>query len=462
MHSLSWGIFKSAATKNIRKAKNGIFLSYSIVGVGAGISCVVAISACVRYFSESYRATVVGSLSTGGNLGPILFTFAYQHWFYGDGSYEGQKLKEYFLFVAISCAACNFFMLLSNAATEVYVQQVNDTGNGVCSGVCEFFKNREMQSADQSTQPVFVAPSPSVREYSSMSYTNCVKNMGIDFHSKQIDDEDTVCHQQKRLRTLSSNSLTDPIQYVVESELENTDFDNRLPEPSQHQVLLSARFHFILWPSFMLLGLKSMNLGNLTSYLESFGQQQYILWLPYVSPAIAIVWKAVLGLASDWLLNIVPRIWFLIPAAAMFTMGYILALLWLDHLPCLLIVTVLWTCGADFMPGIAPAIMLEDFGMQTFSGNVGLMYAGCSVTAFFSQLCFGAFYDIYVEDGQTVCYGTICYRWSFMVSLALSVTCVTLLTLYARFYTETTNNKNENYKDHFVREIETEDVSSIQ
>ena len=420
---------------------------------------VVAISACVRYFSESYRATIVGCLSTGANMGPILFTFVYEQWFYGDGTYEGQKLKEYFLFVAISCAVCNFFALLSMAAMEVCVHQLNDNSMGMCGGVCQFFKNRRRQDIDQ-TQPILAPSSSSALEYSSMGSCNSSENTRCDLPNKQTEDEQTSCHQRKHSHSsLSSSTLTDPIQYVVQSETENPNFRTRSSEPTQRQVLLSARFHLILWPSFILQGLKSMNLGNLTSYLESFGQQQYILWLPYVSPAIAIVWKAVLGLASDRLLNIVPRIWFLIPAATMFTMGYILALLWLDHLPCLLIVIVLWTCGADVMPGIASAIILEDFGMHTFSTNVGLMYAGLALTSFLSQLWFGAFYDLYVEDGQTICYGMTCYRWSFVVSLALSLTCVALLALYARFYTKRTNNKDVNYTEHLDNERETRDMS---
>ena len=394
---------------------------------------------------------MVGGLSTGANLGPILFTFVYNQCFYGDGTYEDQKLTEYFLFVAFSSTVCNIFALLSIAVLEVFVQR-NHISIEVCGGVCEFFQN-------QIRQPILVAPTSSVRRYSSTGSTNCDEIMHIDLPGKQTEDEQTVCHKKKRSHSLCSNTSTDAIQYVVKSETENTDFGTRPSELTQRQVLLNARLHFILWPSLMLQGLKGMNLGNLASYLESFGQQQYILWLPYVSPAIAIVWKAVLGLASDRLLNIVPRIWFLIPAATMFTMGYILALLWLDHLPCLLVVTVLWTCGADVVPGIAPAIMLEDFGMHTFSCNVGLMYAGSAVTTFLSQLWFGAFYDLYVEDGQTICYGMICYRWSFMVSLVLSVTCVTLLALYTRLDKKTTNNKNEN---HTEKKRERNDVSIVR
>ena len=421
----------------------------------------MAISACVRYFSESYRATVVGGLSAGANLGPILFTFVYEQWFYGDGTYEGQKLTGYFLFVAFSCAVCNIFALLSVAVMEASVQQTNYNCIEVCSGVCKFFQNRRGQPVDQS-RPILGSPSSAVREYSSTGSTNCVEIMRIDLPSKQNEDEQTLCHQQKHSHSLTSTALASSIQYVVESETEDPHFGTRISEPTQRQVLLSARFHLILWPSFMLQGLKGMNLGNLTSYLESFGQQQYILWLPYLSPAIAIVWKAVLGLASDRLLNIVPRIWFLIPAAAMFTMGYILALLWLDHLPCLLIVTVLWTCGVDVMPGIAPAIMLEDFGLHTFSCNVGLMYAGSAVTTFLSQLWFGAFYDLYVEDGGTICYGMICYRWSFILSLALSLTCVTLLALYTRLYKKATNNTNKNHVEQLERRKETENVLTTQ
>ena len=159
-----------------------------------------------------------------------MFTFVYEQWFYGDGTFDGQKLKEYFLFVAISCTVCNFLAILSIAAIDVYVQQANDRSIGQCSIMSEFFKMRRRQSVEQ-RQPILSASS-SVREYSNMGSTDCTENMPIDLPSKQIGDEETFRHQQKGIYSLSLTTLTGPIQRVVESETENPNFVTPPSEPT--------------------------------------------------------------------------------------------------------------------------------------------------------------------------------------------------------------------------------------
>ena len=181
----------------------------------------------------------MGGLTTAGNLSPLIYTACYNTWFIGDGSYENQNIRGYFLFLTIS-------IFVSHSL-----------------GIYTF--GLELVSEDTPTEK-----------------SSLIKNGPLDQNEHNLSNAHgnvEVSASDVGAKVVATQGLT-PVNAKVDTRSkyntgessDGTCKANDVPEPSSEpysalKMVRSARFQLIMWPGMFLLALKYIVLNNLNAML---------------------------------------------------------------------------------------------------------------------------------------------------------------------------------------------------
>ena len=198
------------------------------------------------------------------------------------------------------------------------------------------------------------------------------------------------------------------------------------------QLLRNKTYHYLIWPVVIMIAFEPVNVGNLTTYLYSFGLEEYQTTLPYVSPGLSFVLKLLVGWMSDLWLHRIHRIWYVLFASCFKIFTYLLGMFLIDRLVVLVLDLVLWDVSVVFVICNMPALIAEEFGAKRFATTWGLSYFATALLVFALENAFGILYDLYTIEGDTVCYGLMCFAWSFVIGIALSIVAVCCNVMYIR------------------------------
>ncbi len=236
----------------------------------------------------------------------------------------------------------------------------------------------------------------------------------------------------------ATSSSGDELAQVEETEVPGPqDFTFR-------QVMSSPRLHLLVWPCGIILGLKTSLCGNLFMYLNAFSMNQYLTSLPYLSSAASLLGCPIFGWCSDRLMQVFPRVGYILFAIIFHLAALIVALLIFDFLAIMIVCLLVWTLATDMVETNGPAILLDEFGVKTFTASFGLIYAVSSMVTVASQLWMGMLYEMLGDYGSHTCYGLTCFTWNFTLCTFIAILALILFVIYLRI--TRTERKHFKYK----------------
>ena len=262
----------------------------------------------LRNFSERYRGRVTSILVSGFSLG-VLFYYSIYNNFFIDGHIDdpvNQNLSGYFLFTALFSGSINII----SPFVYGYYPEVEDSDGG---------ETEDLLSDKNDSSNV-----------KSVSISLDMNRFSLQGKSKMEEDES---NQDSNLWQL----VTNPV------------------------------YHMLVWPAAIIMSLETVNVGNLTTYLYSFHQEEYVTTLPYVTPTISLLLKFPLGWLSDILLDHhISRTWWILMANILKLIAFILGVFFLDKIWILTLDLILWDIATVLTLVNMPAIFVQEFGNKTF------------------------------------------------------------------------------------------------
>lgn len=69
--------------------------------MGLAFGNVRGLSAIMRLFNKRHTTSIIGSMCTATSVGPLIYIVIYNTFFLGVGSYDGQDIRGYFLFLLV-------------------------------------------------------------------------------------------------------------------------------------------------------------------------------------------------------------------------------------------------------------------------------------------------------------------------------------------------------------------------
>ena len=335
-------------------------------GCGCGISYLVAIATTVRNFNDRVRCTVVGVLSSATSVGPILAIFIYDTFFLGVSVYDNLSQDIEGYFLTLSL--CFLFANLLSVITYGHYPPPEKTSDA------------ESDSDSERT--------PMLKE--SPGGVNNNKEGGGQLEQMKLEEQ----------------------------------------EQSLREIVCNPRFHLILWPAVIILGVGPMDVNNLTTMLLSYGLERYSTSFPYLCSIVGFSGKLFMGGVSDLVVRYFPRSGFVVVAAACSCVTFFLSALWLQHVTVVVINIVVINLAAVVIWCIGPSILIEEFGEKTFVRDWGFVQLGYGLSSFLLQYLFGVLYDLNVEEDSGTCYGEMCFLWIFIVSATLCGLATLLSAIY--------------------------------
>ena len=70
---------------------------------------------------------------------------------------------------------------------------------------------------------------------------------------------------------------------------------------------------------------------------------------------------------------------------------------------------------------VAPILLVREFGLATFTRNIGLLQVGWAISSYLLELIFGLLYDSHVSEGSYTCYGLGCFTEMFIIAAILNI-----------------------------------------
>merc|ERR1712178_166952 len=122
-----------------------------------------------------------------------------------------------------------------------------------------------------------------------------------------------------------------------------------------------------------------MMIGNLSTFLYSLDMEEYMISLPYFSPAVSIVANLSIGFLSDRVAHVFPRYWFVVIVFIGNIFCYCLAIFYLDNLYVMILNLTFWNLGGSVINCCMGSLLIIEFGLRSFSRLWGLMFFGTSV-----------------------------------------------------------------------------------
>ncbi|ETL39064.1 hypothetical protein L916_09530 [Phytophthora nicotianae] len=212
----------------------------------------------------------------------------------------------------------------------------------------------------------------------------------------------------------------------MESSGENGSLDIEKPDDITGVALLTdMRFWMLFTPVMIVIGAGLLVMSNVSFIVESLGGplQQVPLMVALFS-IVNTIGRLVTGALSDLLLTKYPRAYFATLSAVLTVVTQVV---FLSVPPSWLVLPVAMAGFAEgVMFGTFPVIIREEFGLQHFGKNFGLVsIANCiGYPLFFSPLASYVYQHSAATrtvNGVEKCFGTQCFAPVFFVAIALSV-----------------------------------------
>ncbi|KAI9987845.1 hypothetical protein PInf_023954 [Phytophthora infestans] len=221
----------------------------------------------------------------------------------------------------------------------------------------------------------------------------------------------------------------------------NGSADSQTPDDITGVALLTdMRFWMLFIPVMIVIGAGLLVMSNVSFIVESLGGPLH--QVPFMVALFSIVntlGRLVTGAVSDHLLAKYPRAYF---AALSVVLTAVTQVVFLSVSPTWLVLPVAMAGFSEgVMFGTFPVVVREEFGLQHFGKNFGLIsIANCvGYPLFFSPLASYVYQHptaTRTVDGVEKCFGTQCFAPVFVVAIALSVVafvcCVQLARLQRR------------------------------
>ncbi|XP_064609282.1 uncharacterized protein LOC135473361 [Liolophura sinensis] len=191
---------------------------------------------------------------------------------------------------------------------------------------------------------------------------------------------------------------------------------------SSGNVIRSPFFHMTFWTSIAVASAGYTVLNNITSITDSIGNSDSFSIVTTMSVCIMVT-RLTYGFVFDKVPTQACGFWLLYSAYFIFGAGLLLGMFYLTPAT-----VYLHTVLAGF--GVGPALFLplamlvEEFGRQSYTFISGAVWAGVAVLELSMQIMTGFFYDnISLDVGRTdnYCQGPKCFFFTFAVLLAIIV-----------------------------------------
>ena len=112
---------------------------------------------------------------------------------------------------------------------------------------------------------------------------------------------------------------------------------------------------------------------------------------------------------------------------------WLLSAFYIESISVILISTTLCDLAAYTVYSLGPPLLIERFGMASFSRNWSLVMAAFAVGTGLLLSIFGAIYDANTMPGTALCYGQTCFTGTFAFATVLSVLgTVSIIAFYLR------------------------------
>ncbi|CAG2203606.1 SLC37A3 [Mytilus edulis] len=226
------------------------------------------------------------------------------------------------------------------------------------------------------------------------------------------------------LRPPSSN-----IPSVDESELQTSGFKYEtlqeerqiLKETSFRDLLVNADYHLLAWMCSLTFAVSLLLSNNMTvltkeEELSSFDNVTTLLY-----PPIVIVSALSFSAVSDKIKNVVSRITFLIIGGLFLALSSLLNAFLSSHKAVIATALVLAAIGTGMVYTIGPTTMSEQFHIDNFMRNWGIVMFMRAILIIILHVIFGAFYDIEIKDTDGLfCKGLHCTRNGYILTCVVS------------------------------------------
>ena len=345
-----------------------------IAGVGAGLSYIPALSAPMRRFHEKHAASIAGTITTAEAVGPLIYTFIYDTYFSGDGSFLGQDLRGYMLFLPASILVTHLIGLV-------------------------IFGWYQYDNVEPEMIPIIVKDKHKIRQSIPMD----------DIHNLQsIDSAVASC----------SSTVQDPVNDTIERSINESNL-----ECTPIQMIKTPTFQIMIWSTVLVHNMKLFCIYNVNVFLVSLKMQKYATVLPFLSPASSAVSKTAFGWLIEKLRGRFSLAWYMVIACVINIIFFVLGLIYLSNIYVLAFGIVFWTFASDVALVIEPVMNLEYFGKAMISINYGFFMGLWSAVTFLNQLWFGKAYEFYADPASGMCYGDHCFRLQQITNLVISLIC---------------------------------------
>lgn len=224
-------------------------------------------------------------------------------------------------------------------------------------------------------------------------------------------------------------------QSVDESELQISGFKYEtlqeerqiLKEKSFRDILVTVDYHLLAWMCSLTFAVSLLLSNNMTvltkeEELSSFDNVTTLLY-----PPIVIISALSFSAVSDKIKNVVSRITFLIIGGLFLALSSLLNAFLSSHKAIIATALVLAAIATGMVYTIGPTTMSEQFHIDNFMRNWGIVMFMRAILIIILHVIFGAFYDIEIQatDGL-FCKGLHCTRNGYILTCAVSLIAIGL------------------------------------
>ena len=339
-------------------------------GAGGGVTYLVAVLACINLFSTQHRGAAVGVVTSGSSMGPLIYMIMYDTVFVADPT-NPDAVRE---------AMSGYFIFLAILFAIVNLMGITFYGCYTAPEQCE---PEELQLIRHDTPH---------SDYNTGASTRATP----DTEERRVKDIDR----------------TTPMTFC--------------------ELLGTQNFQFVFWAGAVSVGLVNMNFNNLEVFMRAGNIGDVHNTLPYVSVILGVAGKIIIGGISDRVIFQFPRAGFIMVTSAVTIWVYLLCMGYITTMFMLVIHCLFVTACAVVTFALMPTILAEEFGLKSFPRIWGLYTMACGLTGFLFNNILGVFYGIYTAEGSAFCFGSECFRWTFLIAAAFTTMVVTFLVLFVR------------------------------
>jgi len=440
-------IWLSTLSPEFYKDNFGLLVLYFIIaGTGYGFTYMVGTASNIRNFSVKRRGLVVGVLHAFLSIGPAIVMLVYDEFYIHEYEFINQGKQDvggFFLFIAVTLGVINFFGIL---VYDYYPpeSEEDETLRLIISDVL----HNQSQSAphkqfcanddpNENTAPSYYNSNPDLHRENSKGGDR-VRYDSLKYSATTLSNAHSE-GGQSGVHQLSgsgwyNNSTT--AKKASEFTLSNGHPELKSLEASSHHTqgrvnsLLTLDFHLLYWSFIILLAIQMMFVQNLTIILVSFNEEEYLTIFPYLTPVLGTIVKPLVGYLSDVTSSWLPRIGFIVTGAVMDLFVWIFSIFLIEYISIVLLATTLADFAAYFVLTLGPVILIDKFGLDTFSRNWGLVITGYAILTGAFLGVFGFVYEEHTLGDSEECYGATCFISTFIICAVVSLLSIILTIIY--------------------------------